>query len=169
MRFALKPVLTVAFLILVLPVSAQRSGRAQDPTLNKGEGLEMSRKDLDKMRNQNQNKNARQVDVYMFATSFSVLDSVMFVSDVHLVNDVTVNNKWFVKDRLAYEKQFTDYVIGKGGDESYMSSLLFAEKQEKMIKKRNSLIKRNKKKLGFELVQVSDFQFTKPEPEQKPD
>jgi hypothetical protein len=60
-------------------------------------------------------------------------------------------------------------VIAAGGDESYMSSLLFAEKQKKLIKKREHLIKRNKKKLGFQLVQVSDFQFSKPESEENPD
>jgi hypothetical protein len=169
MSVSFRQVLAAAFLLFALPLSAQRSGRTQDPTLNKGEGLEMSRKDLDKMRNQNQAKNSRQVDAYMFATSYSLLDSVIFVSDIHLVKDVTVNNKWFVKERLVYEKQFTDYVIAAGGDESYMSSLLFAEKQKKLIKKREHLIKRNKKKLGFQLVQVSDFQFSKPESEENPD
>ena len=169
MRTVLKPVLVAAFILFALPVSAQRSSRTQDPTLNKGEGLEMSRKDLDKMRNQNQDKNSRQVDVYMFATSFSLLDSVFFVSDIHLVNDVTVNNKWFVKDRMVYEKQFSEYVVAAGGDESYMSSLLFSENQKKLAKQRERLIKRNKKKIGFKLVQVSDFQFSKPEPVQVPD
>jgi len=165
----LRPVLAAAFILFALPISAQRSGRTQDPTLNKGEGLEMSRKDLDKMRNQNQDKNSRQVDVYMFATSFSLLDSVIFVSDIHMVNDVTVNNKWFIKDRMAYEKQFSEYVIAAGGDESYMSSLLFSEKQKKLVKQRERLIKRNKKKIGLKIVQVSDFQFSKPEPVQDPD
>ena len=70
----------------------------------------MSRKDLAKMRNQKQDKNSRQVDVYMFATSFSILDSILYVSDIQLVNDVTVNNKWFIKERLVFEKQFADFV-----------------------------------------------------------
>ena len=91
-----KPALLATFLLLSLSLAAQRSGRTKDPTLNKGEGLEMTRSDLDKMRNQNQNKNARQVDVYMFAASFSILDSVLYVSDIQKVNDVVVNNRWFI-------------------------------------------------------------------------
>ena len=87
----------------------------------------MSRKDLNKMRNQNQNKNARQVDVYMYAASFSLLDSVLYVTDIQFVKDVTVNNKWFIKDRLVFEKQFTDFVAGDGINESFMTSLLFSE------------------------------------------
>ena len=125
----------------------------------------MSRKDLDKMRNQNQDKNSRQVDAYMFAASFSLLDSVLFVSDIQLVKDVTINNKWFVKDRLSFEKQFTDYINGSDEDGTFMTSLLFSDKEKKLIKQRDRLIKRNKKKNGFKLNQISAFQFTVPDPE----
>lgn len=169
MRTVLKPVLAAAFLLFTLSVSAQRSGRTQDPTLNKGEGLSMSRKDLNKMRNQNQNKNARQVDVYMYAASFSLLDSVLYVTDIQFVKDVTVNNKWFIKDRLVFEKQFTDFVAGDGINESFMTSLLFSEKEKQLVKKRARLIKRNKKKNSFRLNEVSEFKFTKPEPEPEPE
>ncbi|MBO7437734.1 MAG: hypothetical protein J6T97_07965 [Bacteroidaceae bacterium] len=168
MKTVLKPVLAAAFLLFTLSVSAQRSGKTQDPTLNKGEGLEMSRKDLAKMRNQNQDKNARQVDVYMYASSFSLLDSALFVTDIQFVEGVTVNNKWFIKDRLVFEKQFTDYIVGKDVEGSYMTSLNFAEKEKKLIKKRARLIKRNKKKNGFKLNEISEFRFSKPEPEPEP-
>ena len=118
------------------------------------------------MRNQKQDKNSRQEDVYMFATSFSLLDSALFVSDIQFVKNVTVNNKWFIKDRLLFEKQFADYVVGSDAEnESYMTSLLFAEKEKKLVKKRERLIKRNKKKNGFKFNQVSAFTFSNPEPE----
>ena len=165
---SLRPVLTAALLLFTLSVSAQRSGRTQDPTLNKGEGLSVSRKELNKMRNQNQDKNARQVDVYMYAASFSLLDSAIYVSDIQLVKDVTVNNKWFIKDRLVFEKQFTDYVSGNDMNESFMTSLLFSEKEKQLIKKRNRVIKRNKKKNGFKLYEIPDFKFSKPESESEP-
>ena len=116
------------------------------------------------MRNQNQDKKSRQVDVYMFAASFSLLDSVLFVSDIQLVKDVTVNNKWFIKERLFFEKQFSDYVVGTEDNESYMTSLLFSEKEKQLIKKRERLIKRNKKKLGYKFYPISDFKFSNPEP-----
>jgi hypothetical protein len=165
MRMVLRPIFVAALLLFTLSVSAQRSNRTQDPTLNKGEGLEMSRKDLNKMRNQNQEKKSRQVDVYMYVASFSLLDSAVFVSDIQYIQDVTVNNKWFIKDRLVFEKQFTDYVTGGAEEGSYMTSLLFSEKEKQLIKKRSRLIKRNKRKNGFKLFEVSDFKFTKPDPE----
>ena len=165
MRGITKPVLTVLILIMSLSVSAQRSGRVSDPTLNKGEGLEKTRADLSKMRTQSQNKNARQVDVYMFAASFSLLDSVLYISGIQKVNNVTVNNKWFVKERPAFESQFTDHI---GGDinESLLSSIYYSEKFKKMQKRRNKLIKRNDRKNRFALIQVGDFKFSNPVPEE---
>ena len=62
MRTVFKPIVAAAFLVFSLPLYAQRSG-VKDPTLNRGEGLEMTRSDLDKMRNQSQDKNSRQVDI----------------------------------------------------------------------------------------------------------
>lgn len=164
MRPVFKPFLAVLMLVLSLSASAQRSGRTNDPTLNRGEGLEKTRDDLSKMRNQSQNKNSRQENIYMFAASFSLIDSVLFVSDVQKVDDVIVNNKWFVKERASFETQFTDHVRG-GFNESYLTSIYFSEKSQKMSKRRAKLIKRNARKNGFNLVQVSDFKFVNPDPQ----
>ncbi|MBQ9385934.1 MAG: hypothetical protein IJU24_03505 [Bacteroidaceae bacterium] len=164
MRPVFKPFLAVLMLMLSLSASAQRSGRTNDPTLNRGEGLEKTRDDLSKMRNQSQNKNSRQENIYMFAASFSLIDSVLFVSDVQKVDDVIVNNKWFVKERASFETQFTDHVRG-GFNESYLTSIYFSEKSQKMNKRRAKLIKRNARKNGFNLVQVSDFKFVNPDPQ----
>ena len=164
MRAVLKPSLTATLLLVALSLSAQRSGRTQDPTLNKGEGLEKTRSDLDKMRNNNQDKKSRNVDLYMFAASFSVLDSVLYVSEIQKVNDVIVNNKWFVKERAAFEEQFTERVR-IGDDESLLTSLYFSEKSKKVIKSRARLIKRNGKKNKFSLIEVSGFSFSNPQSE----
>ena len=157
----MKPTILAAFLILSLTVSAQRSGRTGDPTLNKGEGLERTRNDLDKMRNQNQDKNSRQLNLYMFAASFSLLDSVLYVSEISEVDDVTVNNKWFIKDRSNFESQFTDHVK-TGNDDSMLTSVYFSEKEKKVAKRRSRLVKRNAKKNKFLLIKVSDFAFSRP-------
>lgn len=159
MRTVLKPVLAVAFLLFVLPLSAQRSGVTQDPTLNRGEGLERSRSDLEKMRNQNQDKRGKVVDLYMFAASYSMLDSVMYVSEVQLVNNLSVFNKWFLRNRSDYEKQFNSFAAQERS-ELYIPVIYFAEKEKKLIKQRAALIKRNKKKMGFYLVEVDDFRFS---------
>ena len=162
MKTVLKPVFVAIMLLFVASVSAQRSGTPKDPTLNKGEGLEKTRSDLEKMRNQKQDKNSRQEDVFMFAASFSLLDSVLYVSQVREVDNVTINNKWFVKDRAVFEKQFTDHVSKWSYGESMLTSIFFSEKLKKMERRRERLIKRNAKKNGFELKKVSDFMFVNP-------
>lgn len=159
MRTVFKPLFAAALLLVALPLSAQRSG-AKDPTLSRGEGLSVTRNDLDKMRNQNQDKNSRQVDIYIYAASFSLIDSVLYVSDIQKLTDVTVNNKWFLKDRSAFEKQFTQYV-SVGSDESQLTTVVFSEKPKKVQRSRNTLIKRNSKKNRFALKEISDFSFTK--------
>lgn len=160
MRTVFKPIVAAAFLVLALPLYAQRSG-AKDPTLNRGEGLEMTRNDLDKMRNQSQDKNSRQVDIFMFASSFSLLDSVLYVSEIQKLENVTVNNKWFVKERAAFEQQFTDYVKS-GYNDSQLTSIIFSEKDKKVERRRARLIKRNAKTNGFALIVVSGFSFSNP-------
>jgi len=159
MRTVLKPVLALAFLLFVLPLSAQRSGVTKDPTLNRGEGLERSRSDLEKMRNQSQDKNGKVVDLYMFAASYSLLDSVMYVSDIQLVKDLSVYNRWFLRNRSDYEKQFNSFAAQERY-ELYVPVIYFAEKKKKLVKQREALIKRNKRKMGFYLVEVDDFQFS---------
>lgn len=161
MRTVFKPLFAAALLLITSPLGAQRSGATKDPTLGRGEGLEVTRNDLDKMRNQNQDKNSRQVDIYMFAASFSLIDSVLYVSDVQRVDDVIVNNKWFIKERADFEKQFHDYVT-MGFNESQLTSIYFSEKQKKMEKNRARLIKRNGKKNRFALIEVKDFIFKNP-------
>lgn len=165
---ALRPALLTTLLLVSLSLSAQRSGRTNDPTLNKGQGLEMTRSDLDKMRNQNQDKNSRQVDIYMFAASFSLLDSVLYISEIQKVDNVTVNNKWFVKKRADYEAQFTDH-ISIGEDDSLLTSLYYSEKSKKITKRRSNLIKRNAKKNRFLIVPVQGFSFSDPSPAESSD
>lgn len=162
MRTVFKPLFLVALLLVVSPVLAQRSGNTtQSPTLDKGEGLEKTRSDLDKMRNQNQDKNSRQVDIYMFAASFSMLDSVLYVSDIQKMDNVIVNNKWFVKERAAFEAQFTEYV-SPAFNGSQMTSIYFSEKLKNVERRKARLLKRNSKKNRFYLIEKKDFRFSNP-------
>lgn len=164
MRMMCRAFLTAALLLISLSMSAQRSGSTKDPTLNRGEGLEMTRSDLDKMRNQNQDKNSKKVDIYMFGASFSILDSVLYVSYTQKMDSVTVNNRWFLKDRASFEKQFTSFVEGRE-DGTHMSTVYYSDKLKTIEKRRERLINRNARRNGFKLKQVPEFRFTNNIPE----
>ncbi|MBO4561133.1 MAG: hypothetical protein J5705_04090 [Bacteroidaceae bacterium] len=165
MRAVLKTVLAAAMIMFSLTASAQRSGRTKDPTINRGDGLEMSRSDLSKIRNQKQDKNSRKTNLYMFASSFSMLDSVIYVSDVHKVDSVMVNNKWFLKNRVAFEQQFMDRVSQESVydlEEVMMPVIYYGEKEKKVLKQREKLIKRNGKSNRYALNTINDFIFVNP-------
>jgi len=164
MRMMCRAFLTAALLLISLSMSAQRSGSTKDPTLNRGEGLEMTRSDLDKMRNQNRDKNSKKVDIYMFGASFSILDSVLYVSYTQKMDSVTVNNRWFLKDRASFEKQFTSFVEGRE-DGTHMSTVYYSDKLKTIEKRRERLINRNARRNGFKLKQVPEFRFTNNIPE----
>ena len=124
----------------------------------------MTRSDLDKMRNQNQDKNSKKVDIYMFGASFSILDSVLYVSYTQKMDSVTVNNRWFLKDRASFEKQFTSFVEGRE-DGTHMSTVYYSDKLKTIEKRRERLINRNARKNGFKLKPVPEFRFTNIVPE----
>lgn len=172
MRAVLNIVLAVAMMLFSLSASAQRSGRTKDPTLNRGDGLEMSRSDLSKMRNQKQDKNSRETNLYMFASSFSMLDSVIYVSDVNKVDSVIVNNRWFLKNRVNFEQQFMERVSQESVydlEEVMMPVIYYGEKEKKVLKQRDKLIKRNGKTNRYSLFFIKDFRFVNPIEEAEPE
>jgi len=118
-----------------------------------------SKTDIESMRVNKQDKRAKTVDVYMFALSFSPVDSVMYISDIEKIEQAVVRNKWFLEDRKLFEESFQDYVRAKVGD-LQLSSLYFYEKEKKVLKKREQIIRKNSKKKRFILNSTgSDFRF----------
>ena len=83
----------------------------------------------------------------------------MYVSDVQFVEGLTVFNRWFLRNRSDYEKQFNSFAAQERY-ELYIPVIYFAESEKKLIRQREALIKRNKRKMGLYLVEVDDFQFS---------
>lgn len=164
MSHRLSNILLAALLIVPSAVFAQNPNRSRNPILQPGEGLETSRRELADTHNNKQDKRTEQADVYMFAVSFSLIDSVMYVSDIQFMRDETLNNNWFLKNRQAYENQFSAYVTG-GNDDSQLAYLYFSEKEKTVVRKSERLVKRNNKKNKFPVTHVGsgNFAFTKVE------
>ncbi len=140
--------------------SAQSRDRNQSPVLGIGQGLEMNRSDLAKMRNNKQEKNSEQTDVYMFAVAFSLIDSVMYTSDIQKMEAETLNNHWFLKNREGYENQFSAFVTG-GDDETTVTFLYFSEEEKRAVRKLATLVKRNSKTNRFPIIGTGEeFRFT---------
>ena len=97
--------------------------------------------------------------------SFSLVDSMVFITDMQLVDSITIEKKTkFLVDRQLYSFQFQRYLEGayKGGP--YVPSVFFSPSRKKMERKYLSLHKRyvQSKDLRMILVDISQFRF-KPE------
>lgn len=140
--------------------SAQIADRTQSPVLQPGEGLTKSKKDVESMRNDKQDKKARITDVYVCAFSFSLVDSIMYMSNIYKIEKATVRNKWFLENRADLEQKFEEYVRGRAGGDLQLSSLFFSEKEKKVLKERERIIKKNRKKNKFKVQYTgADFRF----------
>ena len=107
-------------------------------------------------------KKVRQQPIYMVGVGISLNDSAVFITDMHLVKDITIEKKKkFLMDRQLYSFQLQRYLekTYKGGP--YVPCVFFSPKQKKMERRYLSLHKRyvNSKELRMFLVDQSQFRF----------
>ena len=110
-------------------------------------------------------KKVVQKPVYMIGVGISLVDSMVFITDMMQVDSVTLEKKTkFLMDRQLYSFQLQRYLEEnyKGGP--YVPSVFFGTKRKKMERQYLSLHKRyvNSKELRMILVDRSEFRF-KPE------
>lgn len=101
-----------------------------------------------------------QKPVYMIGVAISLTDSVVFISDMHLVDSVTVEKKTkFLKDRQLYSFQLQRYLEAtyKGGP--YVPAIFFDTKRKTMERRYLSLHKRYVQSKDFRMVLVDQSQF----------
>ncbi len=100
------------------------------------------------------------LDVYMFGAAYSMIDSVLVISDIQRMEQVRVSNKWFLTDRKDFESQFDDYVSQQYGT-SALAFVTFSPKEKPVLKQRERLIRKARKKSGYTLSYPgSAFHFT---------
>ena len=103
-----------------------------------------------------------QKPVYMVGVAFSLVDSSVFITDMHLVDNVTLEKKTkFLMDRQLYSFQFQRYLeqAYKGGP--YIPSVFFSPNRRKMERRYLSLHKRyvQSQELQMYLVDQGQFRF----------
>ena len=102
----------------------------------------------------------RQKSLYMVGTAVSLIDSTFFLTDMHLVKDLTVEKKTnFLMDRQLYSQQLKQYLdeTYKGGP--YVPAVFFSPKRKKMERRYLSLYKRYSKAGELHVVFVDQSQF----------
>lgn len=107
----------------------------------------------------------KQQSAYMVGVCMSLVDSAIFITDMHRVDSVTIENKThFLMDRQLYSFQLKKYLEShyKGGP--YIPAVYSSLKRKKMERRYLSLHKRyvQSKELRMYLIDQSQFRF-KPE------
>lgn len=104
----------------------------------------------------------KQKPVYMVGVGTSLIDSMVFITDIHLVDGISIETKKnLLMDRQLYSFQLQKYLdeAYKGGP--YITAVFFGTKRKKMERCYLSLHKRyvNSKELHMILVDQSQFRF----------
>lgn len=97
---------------------------------------------------------------YMVGVAISHVDSVVFITDMHLVDSVTIEKKTkFLADRQLYSSQLQRYLEAayKGGP--YVPCVYFSPKRKKMERRYLSLHKRYVQSKEFRMILVDQGQF----------
>lgn len=103
--------------------------------------------------------------MYMIGVAVSHLDSVVFLTDMHLVDSLTIEKKTkFLMDRQLYSFQFQRYLEQTYECAPYVPAVFFSPKRKMMERRYLSLHKRYSQGLKYRVVLVDQSQFRfKPE------
>ena len=107
----------------------------------------------------------KQKPVYMIGVCMSLVDSTIFLTDMHRVDDATIAKKThFLMDRQLYSLQLKQYLESMYEGGPYIPVVYSDPKRKKMERKYLSLHKRylQSKELRMYLIDQSQFRF-KPE------
>ena len=110
-------------------------------------------------------QHVQQKSVYMIGVCMSLVDSTIFITDMHRVDNVTIESKThFLKDRQLYSFQLQQYVESQYKGGPYIPVVYSGLKRKKMERRYLSLHKRyvQSKELRMYLIDQSQFRF-KPE------
>lgn len=107
-------------------------------------------------------KKVVQKPVYMIGVGISLVDSMVFITDMQLVDSVTIEKKTkFLMDRQLYSFQLQHYLEAAYKSGPYVPCVFYSPKRKKMERQYLSLHKRyvQNKDLRMVLVDISQFRF----------
>ena len=115
------------------------------------------------VRAEEKNKADEKKGVYIFGTSFSFSDSIVYFTEIQYLEEVQLEDKTnFIPFRQHYSYELKDF-MSKEGMPGRISAVYFSEK-ESAIKKKEAKLKKRLEKKDNKVVRYigSKFEFTKP-------
>lgn len=107
-------------------------------------------------------KGNKKKEVYMAGVAASFTDSLIYFTDVMLVDSVTLNKHKLLPLRMQYSEQLSNYLYQKHGLKNRTCFIYFDTKKDKVKKTINKMKEKYTKKGNSQLRQVdAEFKFTK--------
>ena len=103
--------------------------------------------------------------MYVFGVGASFKDSVVYFTEVQLLDSVALDNNGFLPGRVSYAYQMKNYLEYEKNKLDYTCAIYFSESRSKLEKEASKIYKRYEKGNTYVLenIQTSDFSFRKPE------
>ncbi|SHF75301.1 hypothetical protein SAMN05444405_11344 [Bacteroides luti] len=102
--------------------------------------------------------------VYAFGISASFTDSIVYYTEIQVLDSVSLTSEGFLPKREAYSYQLKNYLENKG-EANRTCMIYFSDSQKKIASEFDKISGKYKKNktVSFKKIEKNDFQFKKPE------
>lgn len=102
--------------------------------------------------------------VYAFGISASFTDTVVYYTEIQVLDSVTLGKKGFLPQRELYSYQLKNHLEYEKGEKNRTCMLYFSKQEGKLQKERNTVLNKYKKKgVVLKEIKKEEFAFKKPE------
>lgn len=102
--------------------------------------------------------------VYVFGVAASFNDSVVYYTEIQVVDSVSLGKNGFLPQREMYAYQLKNYLEYNLNKPNYTCMIYFSEKRNKLEKESATVIGKYKKgKSSLQAISLNEFSFKKPE------
>jgi len=102
--------------------------------------------------------------VYAFGISASFTDSIVYYTEIQVLDSVSLTSEGFLPKREVYSYQLKNYLESKG-EANRTCMIYFSDSQKKIASEFDKVSGKYKKNkaVSFKKIEKKDFQFKKPE------
>ena len=103
--------------------------------------------------------------VYAFGVSASFTDTVVYFTDIQILDSVKVSKEGFLAHRELYSYQLKNYLEDNRLQQNSTCMIYFSENKKKLEKEATKILNKYKKNDRMKVLRVDldKFRFTKPE------
>lgn len=103
--------------------------------------------------------------VYAFGISASFVDTVVYFTDIQLLDSAKVSKEGFLAHRDLYSYQLKNFIEDNRMQQNSTSMIYFSENKSKLEKEAVKILNkyRKAKNMSVQRIESDKFQFTKPQ------